>query len=77
LINGKEVHPKARHILKPGDDFKIVEAGGGGYGDPNERKVEKVLEDVKNGFVTDAGALREYGVKVDLESSTARRYVNS
>ena len=77
LINGKEVHPKARHILKPGDEFKIVEAGGGGYGDPCERKVEKVLEDVKNGFVTEAGALHEYGVKVDLESSTAQRYENS
>jgi len=72
-INGKEVHPKRQYVLKSGDEIKAAEAGGGGYGDPNERPVEKVLEDVKNGFVTVEGALRDYGVKVDFGSLTAQR----
>ena len=72
-INGKGVHPKERYILKPGDEVKLVEAGGGGYGDPNERPMKRVLEDVKNGFVTVEGALRDYGVKVDFGSLTAQR----
>ena len=72
-VNGKEVHPKGQYVLKPGDEIKTAEAGGGGYGDPRERSVEKVLEDVKNDFVTVEGALHDYGVKVDLGSLTAQR----
>ena len=66
-INGKEMPPKGRYVLKPGDEIKLHEAGGGGYGDPNERLLNEVLEDVKNGFVTIDGALHGYGVKVNLE----------
>jgi N-methylhydantoinase B len=72
-INGKKVHPKAQYVLKPGDEFRITEAGGGGYGDPSGRPVEKVLEDVKNGFATVEGALSDYGVRVDLVSGTAEK----
>lgn len=64
-INGKEVHPKGRYVLRPGDEIEMIEAGGGGYGDPGERPPEKVLDDVKNGFVSVEGALRDYGVRVE------------
>ena len=67
------MHPKGQYPLKPGDEIKAAEAGGGGYGDPSERPVEKVLEDVRNGFVTVERALHDYGVKVDLGSLTAQR----
>jgi len=60
-------------VLKPGDEIRVIAAGGGGNGDPSERPAEKVLEDVKNGFVSVEGALRDYGVKVDLKSLTAQR----
>ena len=72
-VNGKEVHPKRQYVLKPGDEIKAAEAGGGGYGDLSERPVEKVLEDVKNGFVTVEGALHDYGVNVDVGSLTEQR----
>lgn len=39
--------------------------GGGGYGDPFLRSVEKVLRDVKNGIVSTAGARENYGVIID------------
>src|SRR6185436_4468149 len=38
--------------LKPGDAFKIRSGGGGGYGRPFERPVDRVREDVRQGYVT-------------------------
>lgn len=72
-INDGEVHPKGRYVLKPGEELRMVEAGGGGYGDPKRRPVEKVIEDVRKGFVTVEGARRDYGVVVDLISGKAVR----
>jgi N-methylhydantoinase B/oxoprolinase/acetone carboxylase alpha subunit len=37
------------------------------------RPVEKVLEDVKQGFVTVRGAQKDYGVKVDRRQWKASR----
>lgn len=42
--------------------------GGGGWGDPKKRKPEKVLEDVRNGFVSIQRARDVYGVAIDLET---------
>ena len=36
--------------------------GGGGYGNPLERPIEKVILDVKNGLVSRKGAQEDYGV---------------
>ena len=36
--------------------------GGGGYGNPFERPIEKVILDVKNGHVSINGAHEDYGV---------------
>ena len=57
-INRTVVHPKGRYILKPGDVFETLEAGGGGFGDPRKRPLEKLLADVRNGDVTVKGALQ-------------------
>ncbi len=48
--------------LEPGDIVRITTATGGGYGDPRERPRDKVLDDVKNGFVTPEQATKYYGV---------------
>jgi N-methylhydantoinase B len=40
-------------------------ATGGGYGNPLNRPAEKVVEDVKNGYITLAQAKDVYGVSVD------------
>ena len=65
-INGRVVDPKGRHSLAPGDRITMIEAGGGGYGDPKERDRERVRSDVANGFVTTQAARRDYGS--DIES---------
>ena len=42
----------------PGDRIKLTTPGGGGYGDPAERDPAAVEEDVREGYVTEAGAAR-------------------
>jgi N-methylhydantoinase B len=50
--------------LKPGETATNLNPGGGGYGNPHERPIEKVLWDVKNGLVSLAGARADYGVVI-------------
>ena len=54
--------------LQFGDKVTITAGGGGGYGDPLERDLEKVRLDVVNGYVSLKGAAAEYGVVIDPES---------
>ena len=41
--------------------------GGGGYGHPHERKVDKVLHDVKEKWVSVEAARNIYGVEISAE----------
>jgi N-methylhydantoinase B len=50
--------------LDAGDMFVMRTGGGGGWGDPFEREPERVLRDVRDGYVSIAGAARDYGVVV-------------
>ena len=50
---------------------RIYSAGGGGWGDPLERDIALVEKDVRGGFVTLEGALRNYGVVIDPVTSKA------
>ncbi|OGA89796.1 MAG: hypothetical protein A3G27_10650 [Betaproteobacteria bacterium RIFCSPLOWO2_12_FULL_66_14] len=51
--------------LEPGDEIRLYSAGGGGYGNPLERPVAKVVEDVRSGYVSAESAARYYGVALD------------
>ncbi|MNB75200.1 Acetophenone carboxylase delta subunit [compost metagenome] len=63
-----EVRETAFHIpMSGGGIIEFQRAGGGGWGDPYARDPELVLMDVRNGFVTIHGALRDYGVSVEAE----------
>ena len=42
--------------------LRYVNCAGGGWGDPLERDPEAVKRDVRDGYVTIAGAARDYGV---------------
>ena len=44
--------------------------GGGGYGPPAARGPERVLEDVREGYVSLEQAREEYGVAIDLGTWT-------
>lgn len=50
--------------LKVNDVVQLEKAGGGGYGNPQDRPFEDVLEDVLNGYVSRDAAIAEYGTDV-------------
>jgi N-methylhydantoinase B len=51
--------------MGPGETLQIGTQGGGGFGDPLERPIGMLVEDVRNGLVTPARALADYGVVID------------
>ena len=53
--------------IEPGERFANQNPGGGGVGDPRDRDRDKVLEDVKNGFVSVRAAWEEYGVRIEAD----------
>ena len=50
--------------IVPGDTFTRPSAGGGGFGDPMERDIDAVLEDVIDGYVSLERARKDYGVVI-------------
>jgi N-methylhydantoinase B len=60
-IDGTPVHAKGRNELAPGQRMRIVEAGGGGFGDPKARTPTAVAEDVAQGYVSSKAARAIYG----------------
>jgi N-methylhydantoinase B len=53
--------------LVKNDTVRIERPGGGGLGDPFERPAEKVLEDVRQGYVSAERAVTDYGVAVEMK----------
>jgi N-methylhydantoinase B len=49
-------------VLEEGEFIHGIDCGGGGYGDPLTRDPERVLEDVREGWVSSEAARRDYGV---------------
>jgi N-methylhydantoinase B len=62
-LNGVSIDPKGRHELAPGDRITLLEAGGGGYGDPRQRDRAALGRDLENGFVTAEAVRRDYGLE--------------
>jgi N-methylhydantoinase B len=54
-------------LLKRGDLLSVEFAGGGGWGDPYERDIQRVREDVARGYVSRASAREDYGVALDTD----------
>jgi N-methylhydantoinase B len=55
--------------IGPGDTITNMNPGGGGYGNPHDRPLDKVLWDVKNGLVSIEGARLDYGVVIADQAS--------
>ncbi len=53
------------HNVPDGTIYWQHASGGGGWGDPRQRPVEKVLRDVRNEVVSMEAARRDYGVVID------------
>jgi N-methylhydantoinase B len=71
---GRSSRPRSKEIvrgIRRGTVVRQRAGGGGGYGDARERPIEHVVEDVRNGFVSVAGAREDYGVAIDPVTVTA------
>ena len=56
-----KIHPTE---IDAGDGFTIDTAGGGGFWNPFDRDPERVLADVRSGYVSLNAARRDYGVVI-------------
>ena len=50
-----------------GRKVRVLTGGGGGYGDPFEREIARVVDDVINEYVSVEAAERDYGVAVTVD----------
>jgi N-methylhydantoinase B len=66
----REFGKVARFHLKRGDVARLITGTGGGYGDPKRRPVEKIQQDVRDGYITLEQADRDYGVVLDASDLT-------
>jgi len=69
LVNGTSGNPYGLTRLGPGDVVVMDAAGGGGYGDPLERSLEAVKNDVQEGYIGTARAREDYGVVMVPDNS--------
>ena len=62
LPTERALHAKLTMILRRGEVFRTELAGAGGFGDPLDRDLALVAEDLRDGLVSPAAARRDYGV---------------
>lgn len=72
--------PMQSFTANAGDVFRLIGAGGGGYGDPLTREPGRIADDLLEGKVSPEGAVRDYGVvfagdgtSIDLATTQAKR----
>ena len=68
--SASKLHSKGTYRLKPQDLVSWQTAGAGGVGNPLHRAPDAVQRDVRNGLVSVAGALRDYGVVIEPKRLT-------
>lgn len=69
LDDGTKLNAKALRDLREGEVVHINLPGGGGYGDPMQRDVERVRWDVIENYISPEEAERRYGVAVRYRGS--------
>ena len=72
IRNGEPEEAPSKFVrpMRAGEVFRSEMPGSGGYGDPLERDVQAVVEDVRQSKISSPHARAAYGVVVDPESLT-------
>ena len=60
-------------VLRKGDCIKIVSPGGGGFGDPTEREIGAIIEDINEGYYTVEYSRKKYPQFNDSQVSSRIR----
>jgi N-methylhydantoinase B len=61
--DGRPLAPKAQHWMRPHERVVLHTPGGGGYGDPGERDLTRVTEDIAARRVSPEAAATVYGAR--------------
>lgn len=72
--DGATLTPKAKDLVSHiprGTVYRQIAGGGGGYGDPLDRPVERVAAEVRNELISVERARADYGVEVDPQTLAA------
>lgn len=69
-LEGRELNGFAE-LRRPSQRLTIELGGGSGFGDPTERALEAIQEDLDEGLISPAG-LRAYGCEVDADGRVRR-----
>jgi N-methylhydantoinase B len=69
LASGKVLRGKGQQTVPLNDRVIIEMPGGGGLGNPHQRAVDAVLDDLRQGFISAEMARRDYGVAVNDDGS--------
>ena len=74
IRDGKETPLSSKEFrsLRNGDVISYRLSGAGGYGEPERRELAAIARDLENGYITAAGAERDYGVAV-IDGKPVRR----
>jgi len=81
--NKEKLNSKVSNInLQKDDVIIVITPGAGGYGNPMERPIDKVLQDVKEGKVSIESAKKDYGViineeQLDVDLEATEKYRNN
>ena len=63
LDTGEKPHPKSRTSVDAGRRVTLLYAGGGGFGDPRTRNRDAVKSDLRDGYISELAAKRDYGLE--------------
>ncbi len=67
----ESIPSKGGYVVVHRDDVvRVRPAGSGGYGNPTAREPARVLDDLRNGYISENSARDNYGVVVDTASWT-------
>jgi N-methylhydantoinase B len=72
LASGKMLRGKGQQTVPKGDRVIISMPGGGGLGDPRQRDIAAVADDVRLGLVTPDAARQDYGVVIATDGTVDR-----
>lgn len=72
LVSGRTFEGKGRHAVPAGERLYLNLPGGGGFGDPLDRDLERVAEDLRHGLVSPEVAVERYCVVLTAEGGVDR-----
>jgi N-methylhydantoinase B len=72
LASGQVLRAKGRQVVPEGDRVILEMPGGGGYGDPKDRPLAMIEDDLTKGFISWEAAQRDYRVARDVAGRLTR-----